>query len=59
MKAKAKPSPEFERFNTLVGRVLSVPKAILDQREKQYQEEAKSSPKRRDQEPRKTTKKSI
>jgi hypothetical protein len=32
MKTKAKTSPEFDRFNALVGKVLSVPKDVLKQR---------------------------
>jgi hypothetical protein len=42
---KARTSEEFRRFNALVGKVLSVPKAVMDQREKEYQEQAKSKPK--------------
>jgi hypothetical protein len=37
MKSKAKTSPEFERFNALVGKVLSVPKVVLDQRLEEYE----------------------
>ena len=49
MKAKAKPlpSPEFERFNALVGKVLTVPKAVLDERLKDYEKQSKLNPKRR------------
>jgi hypothetical protein len=36
-----------------LGKVLSVPKAVVDEREKQYQEQAKSNPKRRDLKPKK------
>jgi hypothetical protein len=32
MKSSTKTSPEFERFNALVGRVLSVPSATLKRR---------------------------
>ena len=46
MKVKAETSPEFDRFNALVGRVLSVPKAVLDQRLEEYDEQAKAKPKR-------------
>ncbi len=42
---KSKPSPEFERFNALVGRVISVPKAVIDQREIEYKEQSKPTPK--------------
>jgi len=59
MKAKAKSSPEFERFNALVGKVLSVPKSVMDQREKEYQEQSKLNPKRRGPKPRKTTPKAV
>jgi hypothetical protein len=55
MKAKAKPSPEFDRFNALVGKVLSVPKTVLDQRLKEYEEQSKSDPKRRGPKSKKTT----
>jgi hypothetical protein len=47
MGTKPKTSPEFQRFNALVGKVLSVPKAVLDQREKEYQGQSKSKPKGR------------
>ncbi len=47
MKVKPTTSPEFDRFNTLVGKVLSVPKAVLDQRESEYQKQSKANPKRR------------
>jgi len=43
---KAGKSPEFDRFNALVGRVLSVPKAVLDQRLEEYEKQSKSNPKR-------------
>jgi hypothetical protein len=39
-----KPSPEFERFNALVRKVLSVPKAVMDERHK---EEEKTKPSKR------------
>jgi hypothetical protein len=51
MKSEPKASPEFERFNALVGKVLSVPKAVMDQREKEYQEKSKSNSKRRGPKP--------
>ena len=43
---KAGKSPEFDRFNALVGRVLSVPKAVLDQRLEEYERQSKANPKR-------------
>jgi hypothetical protein len=56
---KARTSEEFRRFNALVGKVISVPKAVIDQREKEYQEQSKSNPKRRGPKPGKTTPKAI
>jgi len=56
MKVKPTASPEFNRFNTLVGKVLSVPKAVLDQRESEYQKQSKANPKRRGPKPKKTSK---
>lgn len=56
---KARTSEEFRRFNALVGKVISVPKAVIDQREKEYQEQSKSDPKRRGPKPRKTAPKAI
>lgn len=47
MKVKAKPSSEFERFNALVGKVLSVPKAVLDRRAAEYEQQSKANPKGR------------
>jgi hypothetical protein len=44
---KAKASPEFERFNALVGKVLSVPKTVLDQRLAEHEKQSKANPKRR------------
>jgi hypothetical protein len=58
MKAKVGTSPEFERFNALVGRVLSVPKAILDQRLEAYEGQTKN-PKRRGPKSKKTTPKEV
>ena len=52
---KARTSEEFRRFNALVGRVVSVPKAVIDQREKKYQEQSKANPKRRGPKSKKTT----
>jgi hypothetical protein len=56
---KARTSEEFRRFNALVGKVVSVPKAVLDQREKEYQEQSKANPSKRGPKPRKTTPKAI
>lgn len=53
MKVKAERSPEFNRFNALVGSVLSVPKAVLDDRETEYKKQAKANPKKRGRKPKK------
>ena len=58
MKVKAK-SSEFERFNALVGKVLTVPKSVLDERLKEYEKQSKESPKRRGPKPKKTTQKPV
>jgi len=44
---KAKTSPEFDRFTALVDKVLSVPKAVVQKRLEEYEEQAKQNPKRR------------
>jgi hypothetical protein len=59
MKVKEKPSPEFERFNALVGKVLSVPKAVLDQRLKEDQERSKMKPKRSGPKPKRAAQKPV
>jgi hypothetical protein len=41
-----KPPTEYERFNSLVKQVLSVPKAEIQRREQEYKREAASKPKR-------------
>jgi hypothetical protein len=46
MKSEPRPSPEFAKFDALVGRVLSLPKADL-QRMKAEEERAKSHPKKK------------
>jgi hypothetical protein len=56
MKTEVGRSPEFERFNTLVGRVLSVPKAVLDKRLQEYEKQAKANPKRSRSKPEKAPK---
>ena len=56
---KARTSEEFRRFNALVGKVISVPKTVMDQREKEYQEQSKANPKRRGPKTQKTTQKSV
>jgi hypothetical protein len=59
MGTKPKTSPEFDRFNALVGKVLSVPKAVLDERLKDYEEQSKANPKRRGPKSKETTEKSV
>jgi hypothetical protein len=51
MTEKAKTSPEFDRFNALVGKVLSVPKAVLKQRLEEHEKQSKLNPKRRGPKP--------
>jgi hypothetical protein len=41
-----KPTTEYERFNSLVRQVLSVPKAEIQRREEEYKRETASKPKR-------------
>jgi hypothetical protein len=54
MSSSSKTSPEFDRFNALVSKVLTVPKAVLDQREEEYSKQSKG--KRRGPKPKKTQK---
>jgi hypothetical protein len=54
MKDEPKTSPEFDRFNALVGKVLSVPKAVLNQRLEEYEKQSKLDPKRRGPKPKGT-----
>lgn len=53
--ASGKSNPEFERFNALVGKVLSVPKAVLVQREEEYKKQSHSKPKKRGPKSKSTT----
>ena len=46
MKSEPRPSPEFAKFEALVGRVLSIPKADL-QRMKDEEKQAKAHPKKK------------
>jgi hypothetical protein len=41
-----KPPTEYEKFNQLVGKVLSVPKAEIQRREEEYKRESALKPKR-------------
>jgi len=45
--ASGKSNPEFERFNALVGKVLSIPKTVLDKRIEEDEKRTKSNPKKR------------
>jgi len=45
MKSEPRPSPEFAKFDALVGRVLSIPKADL-QRMRAEEKQAKARPKK-------------
>lgn len=47
-------SKEFARFDALVGKVLGVPKLILDQRLKDEREQARAAKKRPTPKPKKT-----
>jgi hypothetical protein len=47
MDAKPPTSPEFKRFNALVGKVLSVPKSEIVKREAEYKRKSEATPKRR------------
>jgi hypothetical protein len=51
MTDKAKTSPEFDRFNALVSKVLSVPKAVIDKRLAEHEKQSKANPKRRGPKP--------
>lgn len=42
-----KNSPEFDKFSTLVGRVIAVSKTEILRREAEYEKEAALNPKRR------------
>ena len=59
MTSGSKTSPEFERFNALVGKVLTVPKTVLDERLKEYETQSKASPKRRGPKTKKATQKPV
>ena len=51
MKSDEETSPEFDRFNALVGKVLSVPKGVLKQRLEEHEKQSKLNPKRRGPKP--------
>jgi hypothetical protein len=59
MGTKPKTSLEFQRFNALVGKVLSVPKTVLDQRLSEYDEQSKANRKRRGPKPKKASPKAV
>ena len=56
MKLDKPQSDEYKRFNALVGKVLSVPKPVLDQRLAEYEKQSKANPKRRGPKPKPTSK---
>ncbi len=47
MKAEARPSPEFQKFDALVGKVLSVSHAEMQRREAAYRKQVDANPNRR------------
>ena len=47
MKAETHPSPEFQKFDALVGKVLSVSHAEIQRREREYRKQVEANPKRR------------
>jgi hypothetical protein len=47
MKAEPSRSPEFSKFDALVGRVLSVPKVEIQKRIAEEKRTAKSTPKKK------------
>jgi len=59
MGSSPKTSPEFERFNALVGKVLSIPKAVMDQRLSEYEKQSKANPKRRGPKSKKSPQKAV
>jgi len=59
MEVKPPRSPEFEKFDALVGKVLSVPKAVLDQRLSEYEKQSKANPKRRGPKSKKSPQKAV
>ena len=46
-KHKLKPATEFEKFRAFTQKVVAVPKAEIDRREKEYQKARKNKGKRR------------
>jgi hypothetical protein len=52
MTSKADTSPEFDRFNALVTRVLSVPRAEIQKRMEDYKRQSASNPNKRGPKPR-------
>jgi len=46
MKSELRPSPEFAKFDALVGRVLSVPKADIQKRIAEEKRTARPRPKK-------------
>jgi hypothetical protein len=47
MKTDAHPSPEFQKFDALMGKVLSVSHAEMQRREREYRKQVDANPHRR------------
>ena len=47
MKPEPHPSPEFQKFDALVGKVLSVSRAEIQRREREYRKQVDANPNRR------------
>jgi hypothetical protein len=47
MKQDAHPSPEFQKFDSLMGKLLSVPHAEMQRREAAYRKQVDANPNRR------------
>jgi hypothetical protein len=47
MKSESHPSPEFQKFDALVGKVLSVSHAEMQRREAAYRKQVDANPHRR------------
>jgi hypothetical protein len=51
-KAAFEKTPEFKRFTRVMGRLIAVPKAELDEQVRLYDERSRNSPSRRGPKPR-------
>jgi hypothetical protein len=47
MKSDAHPSPEFQKFDSLMGKLLSVSHAEIQRREREYRKQVDANPNRR------------